>query len=172
MKSTIVLATLLLSAPAFAQNGSTDPLKACGAKETTYSITSERTTSPMKAPQPGMAVVYFIEDDGSEGGPHYTIRVALDGSWVGAYKQNAYFAISVPAGEHHICANVQSGQSAGKIYAFAHFNAEPGKVYYFRTQFLGGIYPVPRLLGLDPIDSDEATYLISSFPQSTAAPSK
>ena len=47
--------------------------------------------------------------------------------------------------EHHVCANVQSDKSEGLLVALAHFTAEPGKVYYFRTRFLGGLGTYTRL---------------------------
>jgi len=46
--------------------------------------------------------------------------------------------------------------------ALVHFAAEPGKVYYFRTKFLVGI--LDANLELDQLDSDEAKYLIASYP--------
>jgi hypothetical protein len=63
---------------------------------------------------------------------------------VGAYEHNAYFAVSVEPGDHHVCANLQSNHSAG-VMALAHFSAEPGKVYYFRARVPveGGIGAVP-----------------------------
>ncbi len=31
------------------------------------------------------------------------VQIGVDGKWVGAVRNNDYFAISVPAGEHHLC---------------------------------------------------------------------
>jgi hypothetical protein len=127
-------------------------------------------------PEPRKATVYFIQDDGPGGNhQHYTIRIGLDGVWVGAYKHNSYFTVSVGPGEHHVCANVQSNSSAGLNLALAHFTAEPGQVYYFRTQFLAGLttqYPVYPYLELDQPDSDQAKYLIASYPPSVSQPKK
>jgi hypothetical protein len=49
-------------------------------------------------PEPGKALVHFIQDDGPEGNhQHATLRIGLDGAWVGAYKHNSYFSPWSPA---------------------------------------------------------------------------
>jgi len=35
----------------------------------------------------GKALVYFIQDMNVPGGQHFTVRMGVDGAWVGAYKQ-------------------------------------------------------------------------------------
>jgi hypothetical protein len=86
---------------------------------------------------------------------------------VGANQHNSYFFMSVDPGEHHVCANQQSHISRlSQLMAFAHFTAEEGKVYYFRTRAFGGINQV--LFEIDPVDSDQAKYLIGSYPLSVS----
>ena len=60
------------------------------------------------------------------------------------------------------------------ILALAHFTAEPGKVYYFRTRFhdSGRIGAAPPYVDIDPVDSDEARYLLASYPMSVSQPKK
>ena len=95
------------------------------------------------------------------------------GGWVGANKNNSHFSVSVEPGEHHICANVQSKLSANKRIAFAHFSAKAGGVLYFRTRFNGGVKsPLPSQMDLEPIDSDEAQYLIATSRTCVAHPEK
>ena len=122
-------------------------------------------------PEPGKARVVFIQDDSTWGDhQHYVMNIGLDGAWVGAYKQNSYFTLSVDPGEHHVCANVQSKASIGQLLALAHFAAEAGQIYYFRTRFFGGmpgITTAPPYVDLETVDSDEAKYLMASFPQIT-----
>ncbi len=99
------------------------------------------------------------------------LKIGLDGAWVGAYRQNSYFTVSVEPGDHHVCANVQSNSSVGHLIALAHFTAEAGNVYYFRTRFFGGLpEPAPPFVDLDPVDSDQAKYMITSFPPSVSQP--
>ena len=106
---------------------------------------------------------------------HSTLRIGLDGAWVGAYQQNSYLSVSVVPGEHHVCANVQPGFSIEQPVALAHFTAEPGGIYYFRTLFLAEIttqYPTAPHLDIHPLDSDEGKYLIASYPLSVATAKK
>ena len=86
----------------------------------------------------------------------------MNGAWVGATQHNSYFSISVEPGEHHMCADT------GPVIALAHFNAEAGKVYYFRARAFGG--ENQRLFDFDPLDSDQAKYLIASYPLSVSRP--
>jgi hypothetical protein len=60
------------------------------------------------------------------------------------------------------------------VLALAHFTAEPGKTYYFRTRFLSGItgFEIPAYVDVDPLDSDEAKYLISFYPVSVSSAKK
>jgi hypothetical protein len=63
-----------------------------------------------------------------------------------------------------MCANVQSNSLEGILVVLAHFTAEADKTYYFRTRFLSGtgsLYPTPPSFDLDPIDSDQAEFLIA-----------
>ena len=96
------------------------------------------------------------------------MKVGLDGTWVGANQHNSYFSVSVEPGEHHMCANPQTRFQAGRLIALAHFTAEAGKVYYFRTRFLGNNNQIQ--FDFDPIDSDQAQYLIASYPLSVSQP--
>ena len=162
------LLSFLLAASALAQPPVTVATAACGPKAMNFNVTLDDTQHTLVQPDQGKARVYFILDDGPLGShQHYTLKIGLDGAWVGAYKQNSFLVASVEPGEHHVCANVQSIASIGHLLALAHFTAEAGKIYYFRTRFIPGIntlYPVAPYLDLDPLDSDEAKYLIASYP--------
>ncbi len=170
----IALVVLFFTAFAFAQGGSSRIASACGSKDVSFDIRLEDSQHTLAQPEPGTARVYFVQDDGSMSNQHFTLRIGLDGAWVGAYKQSSYFSVSVEPGEHHVCANVQSNFSFGKLVSLAHFTAESGKVYYFRTRFHGAVVTarVPAYLDLDPFDSDEAEYLITSYPLSVSQPKK
>lgn len=63
------------------------------------------------------------------------------------------------------CENVKSHFSTyGRLVELADFNAEPGKVYYFRARLSFG--ENQPSLELEPIDSDEGEHLIASYPLS------
>jgi hypothetical protein len=160
----IIVLALLAALPAFAQKRPDRIAPACGPNSVSFSA-REGAPQPLVQPDPAKAYVYFIQDKGPDGdSQHYTIKIGLDGAWVGAYKDNSYFTVPVQPGVHHICANVQSSFIPGLTVALAHFTAQPGQVYYFRTRFLlGKSYP---FLELDRPDSDQAAYLIDSYPYS------
>ena len=168
----IALLSFLLAASALAQNPVTLATAACGPKAKNFNVTLDGSQHTPVQPDAGKARVYFILDDGPLGNhQHYILKIGLDGAWVGAYKQNSFLVTSVEPGEHHICATVQSNASIGHLTELAHFTAEAGRVYYFRTRFIPGIntlYPVAPYLDLDPLDSDEAKYLIASYPLSVS----
>ena len=84
--------------------------------------------------KPEKRMVYFIHDDGSGvGGGSPTTEDAIDGSWVGANQGESWFAVAVTPGEHHVCAAIQSSWF-DQLAELAHFTAEAGKSYFFRTR--------------------------------------
>jgi Protein of unknown function (DUF2846) len=165
------LIVIFLAVSAFAQTESDALAPACGPKNTSFSVKLNESQHTLAQPEPGKALVYFVQDIGVascfEG--CMTTKIGLDGAWVGADLHNSYFFVSVEPGEHHVCANPQSHVGrVSRIVALAHFTAEPGKVYYFRTR--GTMGTVQTLFDLDPIDSDQAKYLISAHPLSVSHP--
>lgn len=167
MKSALVV--MLLAASAFAQDQSAVVTVACGPKSTSFDVKRNESQHILAQPEPGKARVYFIQDIGivSCFGGCLTMRVGMDGAWVGANQRNSYFSVSVEPGEHHVCANPQS-IGMGEMVALAHFTAEAGKVYYFRMRASGDNNQ--KLIDLDPVDSDQAVYLIASYPLSVSHP--
>jgi hypothetical protein len=164
MRSLLVL--MLLAVSTFAQEQPGAVAAACGPKEV-LEVKLDQSQHALAQPEPGKARVYFVQDVGAVNclGSCGT-RIGLDGAWAGANKQLSYFSISVERGEHHVCASIRS-QFSPHTVAFAHFTAEVGKVYYFRTRpFLAK----DQILNIDPIDSDEAKYLIASYPLSVSKP--
>jgi hypothetical protein len=170
----IAVFVMLFAAFTFAQTPSAASTPACGPESISFDVTTEKSQPVPTQPDPAKALVYFIQDDGPLGNhQHATVRIGLDGKWVGAYKHNSYFSVSVEPGEHHVCANEQPYLPG--LVALAHFTAERGEIYYFRTQLMSGIttlYPTPPHLDFDRPDSDEAKYLIASFPVSVSQPRK
>lgn len=167
----IIVASLLLVVPALAQQPTASVPKACGSSVATFAVTLDTAQHTLQQPGAGKALVYFVEDDGSSGlRQRVTTKIALDGVWVGAYKNNSYFAVLIEPGVHHVCAKLQS---KSVVLSLAHFTAEAGKTYYFTTRFLAGLSTlsdIPGYLVLDRPDSDEAKYLISLYPLSISHP--
>jgi hypothetical protein len=166
----IALVALLFAASALAQNPSANPAAACGPEKVSFKVELDKSHHALAQPEAGKALVYFIHDAGTGALLIYpTTRNGLDGAWVGANHGNSYFSVSVGAGEHHLCVDLQSSIVNDRV-ELAHFTAEAGKVYYFRTRLV--MSKEVELLELEPIDSDQGAYLVDSFPLSVSKPKK
>lgn len=155
------------SLPLIGQNQSASAPSACGDLQVTMTVTLDRSRHAVAQPEPGKALIYFINDTGLlEGTLGYAvIRIGIDGRWVGANKGSSYFSVLVDPGEHHLCAGDQAGVFKERP-VLAHFTAEPGKVYFYWTRMLD------YNLDLGPVDSDEAAYRIGQFQLATAQAKK
>lgn len=164
----VVLIALLFAAPAYAQAPPAASPAACGPNNVSFNVKLDESQHALAKPEPGKARVYFIQEKGAD---HFdvTTKIGMDGIWVGANKNSSYFALSLEPGEHHVCANAQSfrGQPVGLV----HFTAEAGMVYYFNARIVYGEEAAVTLF-LGSVDSDQANYLIASFPLSVSNPKK
>ena len=142
---------------------------ACGPAQASFKVKVDDTQHTLAPPEAGKARIYFIHEAGipftrlTLGYP--TSKFAIDGAWVGADHSDSYFAVSVDPGEHHLCATLQSSLVDERV-ELAHFVAEAGKVYYYRTRLV--LSRSVELLELELIDSDQGRYLVGSFPMSTS----
>jgi hypothetical protein len=166
-----VIALVLLSTPlALAQVPPAGPPSACGPENASFNVKRDDAQHSLTPADPGKARVYFIHDAGSGWTAGYpTVKIAVDGSWVGANHGNSYFSVSVDPGEHHVCVALQSSL-VGQRLELAHFTAAPDTVYYYRTRLV--LSRSVELLDLEPIDSDQGKYLIESFPAALSKPKK
>ncbi len=165
-----LLVALVFGSSLLAQGQSPNPRAACGPANVSFSVKLHDENVQPALPEPGKALVYFIQDSGGNAGLGYpTTRLGLDGAWVGANKDSSYFAVPVEPGEHHVCAMVQSSLMESRV-ELAHLDAEAGKVYYFRTRLL--LARGLEYLELAPVDGDEGWNLVNSFPLSTWQPKK
>jgi hypothetical protein len=173
-----LLLLLAFATASFAQNAPAEAAAAaapgCGAESTKFDVKTDRSQHPLAKPEPGRALVYFLQDDAYfQSAPRPTTRFGLDGNWVGATQANSYFYVSVDPGEHHLCAGWQSfvGFNVARKSAAAHFTAEPGGVYFFVVNDhadRGGESQRPAGMKLSPLDGDEAQLLMSKFGFSTS----
>jgi hypothetical protein len=176
MKTLSVLLLFAFATASSAQNAPTETAAApgCGAENIKFDVTTERSKHPFVKPEPGKALVYFLQDDSYfQSRPRPTTRFALDGNWVGATQANSYFYASLDPGEHHLCAGWQSFVSFNVAHksAAAHFTAEAGAVYFFVVNDRadsGRENEHPAGMKLSALDSDEGQLLMSKFGLSTS----
>ncbi len=166
----IAIVALLFAASALAQTPNTRLPAACGPGKVDFEAKLDKSQHTTVQPEPGKARIYFIQTVNTDMLNTYTTsRLGIDGAWVGGNKHNSYFSVSIEPGEHHLCASMWHSRF-DQYVVLAHLTAEPGKVYYYRLGFIE-----TRGLSdwkLDPIDSDEAEYLVASYPLSVSTPKK
>jgi len=167
----IAIIALLCTASAVAQTQPAMPTAACGPGNVSFKVKLDDSHQTEAKLEPGKALAYFIHDAGSAQAlfAYPTTKVGVDRAWVGANHGNSYFAVSVDPGEHHLCATLQSSIYDSRA-EFAHFTAEAGMVYYFRSRLITS--RSVELLELDPIDSDQGKYLTTMYPLSISQPKK
>lgn len=172
----LFLALVSVSVTVAAENAPTEKqaVSACGDSHATFKVTRNPKDHPLAPAVTGKAQVYIIEEFEKPwneiGNP--TIRVGMDGSWIGANQGGSYLFSQVDPGEHHLCVNWQSKlKQLNKLIALTDFKAKPGQAYYFRSRFLmtyvlndGPFYT----LDLEPINSDEAMLLLARYPHSVS----
>lgn len=173
----IAVLVFLFSVSALAQDPSAISAAeaACGPQSINFDIKDDNTQHVLEQPEAGKALVYVIQDVGYATciGGCITTRVAADGAWVGANHHNSYFSFSVDPGEHHLCARWQSHFARlFEVVGLAHFTAEAGRVYYFRTRLIGGQPGSANFFDIEPIDSDQGKLFIASIPLSISHPKK
>jgi len=132
--------------------------------------------SPIPKVEPGKALVFVIEDQRYTGANDVTVRVGLDGAWVGATQGNSYLSFTVEPGEHHLCADIRPGiLYPGRTVSLSGLTAEAGRVYYFRARTTGGpsaaLAPDATIfIDLDLLNGDEGKLLVASSPLSVSNP--
>lgn len=178
-----MLTVIFLASAALAQDnpGASRAAAACGPNDAEFEIKIDKTRHPSGELEAGKALVYVIEDQKTKFVRDVTIRIGLDGAWMGANRGNSYFFFAVDPGQHHLCADWQtSDDPEGRIIALANLTAEAGKIYYYRARNWGSIQnswlnrdPGEYLvLDLDPVNDDQGRFSIASSRFSIARPKK
>jgi hypothetical protein len=152
-----ILAMIFLCSAAFAQNDAAiaQAKAACGPDKIHFDVEAINFTESITQPVSGKAFVYVI----AEGA--ITARIGLNGTWVGAVEGDSHMSFPVDPGEHHLCASWQSAFLKGnRVVGLSSFTAEAGKVYYFRVRATVKRESTPSFLDLEPINSDQGTYMV------------
>jgi hypothetical protein len=170
----VLFALILIASPCLAQTNvpPTNPEAACGANDVNFQVKADPRGQHLPIADPGKALVYFIETPRVElFSGTATVKIALDGAWVGANHGDSYFFVTVEPGEHHLCARWQSSVASEQQVALNSLTAEAGMTYYFRTRVTGD-NRVGYSLDLAKTNSDEAQLLIARSPYSISRAKK
>ena len=168
-----VAAILLSQSPAQKPAQPVDA-NSCGPETAEYTVDRDDSQPAPTDPEPGKALVFVVDDykGALEAAGIPTIRIGLDGNWVGANRGKSYIYFSVDPGEHRLCA---AGERTDKALANqrtqAHFTAEPGRLYYFRIATLDRSGS-ESTLELHPLEPQEAKYLIADANHTVFRPKK
>ena len=138
----------------------------CGDDKVKFDVKTEEGQPPPAGPAEGKAQIVFIENENQMIGPfmHATVRLGMDGAWVGANYGKSYFALTVAPGVHHLCASWE-----GKNVEATSFTAEPGHVYYFAAQVTVNSR-ASITFGLSQLNEDEGRYRVKTWKLSTSKP--
>jgi len=150
-------AILLAGWPLFAQDDAASARSAagCGPSQEMFDVQTTDAKHPVGQNESGKALVYFFVD--YINAP--TMRVGVDGKWVGANKGKSYFFFPVEPGEHRLCTEWQSGtfkKTSERIGEAMHLTTEAGRTYYVRLNF------AYQRMHLELSDDAEGQFLIAS----------
>ena len=163
----LCLAILLRVLPVLAQDDAAVARTAagCGLSGEMFNVQTTDLKHPVGQPEQGKALVYFFVD--FLNAP--TMRVGVDGNWVGANEGKSYFFFQVDPGQHSVCTEWQSGtfkKSSERVGEAMQLTAEAGKTYYIRLNF--GY----QRMHLELSDAAAGHFLIGSSLFATSQPKK
>jgi hypothetical protein len=172
----VLLSVVLVSLPAVAQaNGDASVgLGGCGPVDVKFDVKFPKTKSAAQSqPEPGKALIFFIEQDINVHFVTHTSRIDVDGKPMGATYGDSWFYFSIDPGLHHFCATTQFGAASDEVStSVLHFTAEAGDVYYFEMKNLSWPEGDAHDASLLSLDSDQGKFLIYSLPLVTSRQKK
>jgi hypothetical protein len=178
MTKTLLVVVLLFGGPAWAQEQAADALATagCGPDKVHFEVKKDAKQHPEGQVEPGKALVYVFADEIRDANLHYfanpTVRLGVDGAWMGATKYHSYFFFPVSSGGHRMCAGWQSDIARiAKVRTAASFSAQAGEVYYFRLVSDRRQEREPTIK-IEPLDGAEGALLIASSALSTSSAKK
>ena len=160
------------ASPAYAQDQAATARTAagCGPIQMQFDVKLDDTLHVLAQPEAGKAIVYIFEDDFS--GP--TMRIGVDGSWVGATTGKSFIYFTLAPGDHNVCTEWQSTvfkKTSERIGAARTLTVEAGKVYYLRMTF-EEVRQTSGRIRFELSDNAEGQFLLSSSALSNSHPKK
>lgn len=165
-----------LTAQNQAQSASGIAAAGCGPASVEFSVKTDKRAHQSAQPDPGTALVYVFEqeklDPGFKVDSDITMRIGVDGKWVGADRGDSYLFFAVEPGNHSVCANWQSSlESRAKRAAAVSLTAEAGKIYYFTVKVDARSHDEPWV-SMETVDPAESNILEASSAESNSHPKK
>ncbi len=182
----VVGLSLLVAISAFSQNGQEKlatkqriqrPQAACGDPSAKFTVHPGALIQPPVPIGKTEARVYILDDTviPFQPGQHLsgaaTIKVGLNGQWIGATKGRSYIALPVQAGENHVCGRVQRTRywwPAGCFLvgntALLRLHVVAGQTYYVRARAYhidAGDDGFFCAVNLDTVNPDEGKLLLA-----------
>ena len=164
---------LLLASPALAQDPAAARTAAgCGPSNVDFDVKTDKKPRPLAQPESGKALIYVFEEERTDPVAFkvgaVTLKVGLDGSWVGATHGSSYVYFSAEPGDHRICSSWQSAlPRISKLASAVSLTAEPGQIYYFHA-YVDERKEHQLAVYIEPLDPAQAQLLLSSFGLSTS----
>jgi hypothetical protein len=178
MKNGFALALLvaLLALPGLARGQAAARAAAgCGPDKVQFDVTTDKKKHTEGQPEAGKALVYVFEDEQRDSNQRLgtvTIRIGVDGQWVGANHGKSYFFFPVDPGNHAVCANWQASfKMYSKLASAASLTAEAGKVYYFRANVEERTNYAPAVR-IEAVDAAEGQLLVAASALGSSHPKK
>jgi hypothetical protein len=178
MKWMCSLFICLVVAPfAVAQNAPTvkQAESACGSFNEKFEVKTNAKQHPLASVEAGKAQIYVIEDwDWRDRGRinRPTVRVGMDGKWMGADQGDSYVSFPADPGQRHLCVSWQQGiGSANNMIAVYGFEARPDQTYYLRATMARG-EGLSHALSLEPLNIDQAQLLLARYPLASSTVKK
>lgn len=183
----MLLAVIFLISPVLAQNESPAVARAtaaCGPMAKQFDVKVNSNEHPLPVADPEKALVVVAEDQETKFVRDVTIRVGVDGAWMGANRGKSYFFFAVDPGTRHVCADWETSNGPDeRIIALTNLMAEAGKIYYFRARTWGSFTSQGSgnaasnqhsnwVLDLDPISADQGQYMVATSGVSSSRPKK
>jgi hypothetical protein len=180
MRKYMVLAffasALLLASSLHGQDPSDSRAAAgCGPAKVQFLIKTEKTPRVSAQPEPGKALIYvfseYVSDPQYQPGGHITIRVGMDGNWMGASYQSSFLVFNIEPGAHRFCSDVQSIFASKNLNTTTTLNAEANKIYYYRLALVNNSVQAIHMV-LCPLDEADGLLMLSSSVLSIWQPKK
>jgi hypothetical protein len=146
------------------QKASDFTVAGCGPGDAQFNVKTNKKDHALPQPGSDKAAIVVLTNPGVCIGPCPTMRIGIDGTWVGANKGKSYLFSLVDPGNHHVCVALQSSiKHFAKPMGALSIQAEAGGSYYF-TVFIsrhgGWVF--------EPIDSAAGALQVASTAHSTA----